>query len=115
MDSREQIRLILKQGRDGEKSIASQIPHWRSEAERLLADLQRQQMRGASTRATGAAAAVLIDVVKEEREAFRRWLTEPGTPPDVNVEEIEQACEAVLGSLKVIETDADATRERLIR
>jgi hypothetical protein len=115
MKAREHIRLILKQGRDGEKSIASQIPHWQGEAERLLADLQRQQMRGGSTRATGAAAAVLIEVVKEEREAFRHWLTEPGTPTDVKTDEIEQACEAVLSSLLVIVTDADSTREQLLR
>lgn len=115
MKAREQIRLILKQGRDGEKSIASQIPDWRSEAERLLADLQRQQMRGVSTRATGAAAAVLIEVVKEEREAFRRWLTEPGTPPDIKVDEIEQACEAVLTELRAIAASADPTREQLLR
>ena len=114
MGTREQIRLILKQGRDG-KAIASKIPQWQSEAERLLVDLQRQKMRGVSTRATGAAAAVLIDVVQEEREAFRRWLTEPGTSPELDIGEIEQACEAVLTSLKVIEMDADATREQLLR
>ncbi len=115
MATREQIRLILKQGREDEKSIASKIPHWQSEAERLLADLQRQQMRGASTRATKAAAAVLIDVVKEERSAFRRWLAEPGAPTDVNTVEIELACDAVLSSLTLIETDADATRDQRLR
>jgi len=114
MDTREQIRLILKQGRDGE-AIVSKIPHWQSEAERLLADLKRQQMRGVSTRATGAAAAVLIDVVQEERDAFRRWLTAPGTSPDFDIDGVERACEAVLTSLKVIEMDADATREQLLR
>ncbi|RYE84929.1 MAG: hypothetical protein EOP19_10495 [Hyphomicrobiales bacterium] len=72
-------------------------------------------MRGVSTRATGAAAAVLIEVVSEEREAFRRWLTEPGTPQDVNVDELERACDAVLTALKAVEVDADATREQLLR
>jgi len=114
MDTREQIRLILKQGREGE-SIASKIPQWEGEAERLLTDLKRQQMRGVSTRATGAAAAVLIDVVEEEREAFRRWLGEPGTSTELDISGIEQACEAVLMSLKVIEMDADSTREQLLR
>lgn len=114
MHSKEQIRLILRQ-RENERSIARKIPYWQGEAERLLADLQRQQMRGASTRATGAAAAVLIDVVQEEREAFRRWLTEPGAPTDLDVGEIEEACEAVLTSLRGIEINADATREQRLR
>lgn len=115
MDSREQIRLILKSGRDSERPILSKIAGWQSEAERLLADLQRQQMRGLSTRATRAAAAVLIEVVKEEREAFRRSLTEPGPPTELNVDAIEQACQEVLVALQVIEADADSTRDQLLR
>ena len=74
---REPIKLILTAGREAERPIIHKIPHWQSEAERLAADLMRQQMHGLSTRATSAAASVLIDVVNEEREAFRQSLIEP--------------------------------------
>jgi hypothetical protein len=113
MNSKEQIRVILQAGREAERPIVSKIQHWQSETERLQADLTRQQMRGLSTRATGAAAAVLIEVIKEEREAFRQSLKEPGPQPVP--EEIEQACEAALAALQSIETSADATREQLLR
>lgn len=113
MNSKEQIRLILKAGRDSERGIVSKIPHWQSETERLQTDLIRQQMRGLSTRATGAAAGVLIEVVKEERQAFRQSLTEPGPHADVDI--VEAACEEVLGTLKGIEANADATREQHLR
>jgi hypothetical protein len=113
MDSREQIRVILRSGRESERPIVSKIPHWRNETERLQADLQRQQMRGLSTRATGAAAAVLMEVIKEEREAFRQSLTEPG--PHADVDDVERACDEVLAALGAIETGADATREQLLR
>jgi hypothetical protein len=113
MNSKEQIRVILQAGREAERPIVSKIQHWQSETERLQADLSRQQMRGLSTRATGAAAGVLIEVIREEREAFRQSLREPGS--HAVPEEIEHACEAVLATLKSIETSADATREQLLR
>ena len=113
MNSKQQIRMILSAGREAERPIVSKIQHWQSEAERLLADLNRQQMRGLSTRATGAAASVLIEVIKEEREAFRQSLKEPG--PHEVVEDVEEACENVLATLLSIETGADATREQLLR
>lgn len=113
MNSKEQIRVILQAGREAERPIFSKIQHWQSETERLQADLSRQQMRGLSTRATGAAASVLIEVIKEEREAFRQSLGEPG--PHVAADDVEQACESVLATLLSIETGADATREQLLR
>jgi hypothetical protein len=113
MNSKEQIRLILSASQDAEKQIVSKIANWKHEAERLQADLERQQMRGSSTRATGAAAAVLIEVVKEERQAFRKSLTEPGPHGDADL--VEKACEDVLGVLKAIEALADSTREQTLR
>lgn len=65
MTSKEQIRLILNGGRDSDRQILVRIPFWQSEADRLRADLARQKAQGQSTRATGAAAAVLIEVVEE--------------------------------------------------
>lgn len=113
MNSKEQIRLILGAGREAERPIFGKIAHWQSEAVRLQADLDRQQMRGVSTRATGVAAAVLIEVVIEEREAFRRSLNEPG--PHADVDEVERACAEAIDALRTIEANADATRGQLLR
>jgi hypothetical protein len=113
MNSKEQIRFILNGGRDAERPIVTKILQWKSEAERLQADLQRQQMQGLSTRATGAAASVLMEVIREEREAFRQSLTEPGN--QLPVVDVEQECEQVLLALRTIEANADATREQLLR
>jgi hypothetical protein len=110
---RERIRLILTAGREAERPIIDKIPHWQSEAERLQADLMRQQMHGLSTRATSAAASVLIDVVNEEREAFRQSLIEPDPPQ--GIDEVEGACDEVLSALRGIEADADPTRERMLK
>jgi hypothetical protein len=113
MNSKEQIRVILQAGREAERPIVNKIAHWQSETERLQADLTHRQTRGLSTRATGAAASVLIEVIREEREAFRQSLAEPRQ--QAIPEDVEQACEAVLAALQTIETSADSTREQLLR
>ena len=110
---REPIKLILNAGREAARPIIDKIPHWQSEAVRLQADLMRQQMHGLSTRATSAAASVLIDVVNEEREAFRQSLIEPDPPR--GIEEVEGVCDEILASLRDIKSDADPTREQLLK
>lgn len=112
MTSKEQIRLILRGGRGSDQQIFGRIPFWQSEADRLRADLMRQKAQGQSTRATGAAAAVLIEVVEEERHAFRQALDGPGPHP--NPVEVESLCDLVIATLRGITADADPLQgERL--
>jgi hypothetical protein len=113
MTSKEQIRLILNGGRDSDRQILVRIPFWLSEADRLRSDLARQKAQGQSTRATSAAAAVLIEVVEEERKAFREALARPGLHPDPDT--VESACDSIILELKSIEADANPLIGEMLR